>query len=598
MKRLFLKLENHTVGVDANGAVGPGYANEDVYIAIQAQLNVAPEGSENPDLKYHWFNWATASWKPMSTGDNTVSLGLLGQDPSKKYADYGKNLKGIADLGILKNGQIQLPVPFFGGRAYLSFRKPIYLHINDGPSPAEPADDNPTDPNYTTVFDKFEFAVGNDDVLFSNTTAVDFVGIPLVYTLTKGTKTQGPVGFDILPSCVNDPLAYVVEDIAGDSIFKKLINEFRVFAPKVAEPTFLPEFGRRTPLPPPEDQEPKPVIEGSYLDKYIAFCWKHYEDAANEITLQNFVNITMAENASVTSDDDGKSSLWTAKGFVKNNVLTLSLTALTDKNGKTLSFPSPNEFTIPLPSSYDTFRQGGVFTKDDKVHTQTYALEIDGDIKNQVSTALNRCVMHFPNKAPLVPENERIPEAWWADTKNYYLQNGLPDEVYLTNNYSKFLHQKSLDNLVYALAFDDKFSQNVNLTELVDETPTVMHVGMYFRKNTGSTLPSFEDETGQVSITPDPDFPDSQAILKFTPASGVTVTTATLAYRVVEESRPDQYAGSLLPQNGNTFEVKFAPGSFLNPFKFFVKYEGPSITGEALIPTNVNGDDNPLVYKS
>ncbi len=573
MGKLSLKIENNTVGTNS----GPGYTSDQVYLLIQGQIG--------DPLVYQWYDWETKAWKAMAESDNTISLNQLGVDPSVKYANYGKSLSEIAALGASTNGEINIPVPVFGGRVYLSFEKPVYLHINtgsspSGPSPAEPADDNPHDPNYTTIYDKFEFAVGNDNVLFSNTTAVDFVGIPLVYSMTHGSVTKGPVGFDIPTSEKGDPLAYVTGKIAADPNFKSLVTPYRVFAPKVTDESFAPDFGK----------------DGDYLANYIKFCWSHYTDETNAITLWNHVDVTKAENSGLKSDQQGKSTKWTASGHVANNVLTFKLQSLVTPDGTDLPLPADDTFTIPLPSTYDTFRQGGVFTKDDTAHPEVYTQQIDGDIKNQVSTAINRCVMHGPYKGPSDPTQSGSPEAWWADVSAFYQQNGLSDANYQTNNYSQYLHERSYDNLCYALAYDDKFSQNVNISETIDDTATVMHVALNYLKEAGTKLKSATYCDKQITIKPDATYPDSEAVITFTPPAGTTVTKAFLAYQGVAGTDPDQYPAVEMPEVSGNYQINFAPGSFLSPFKFYVKYSAKGVAGEVLLPADAIGSKKPLEY--
>ena len=135
--------------------------------------------------------------------DNAITAG-------ETYADYGMALSEIAKLSWVTTddeGNIQIPVLrdseeggetniLEGGRAYISFVRPIYLHIdgardvNGNPtgfdSPAEPADENQGDVNFGTIWDKFEFTVApntaGDLQLWSNTSCVDFVGIPMSFS--------------------------------------------------------------------------------------------------------------------------------------------------------------------------------------------------------------------------------------------------------------------------------------------------------------------------------------------------------------------------------------------------------------------------------
>ena len=162
------------------------------------------------------------------------------------------------------------------------------------------------------------------------------------------------------------------------------------YAPKVAGLHFNPVFG----------------AGGNFMDAYIDFCWNRWSDGT-EIILQNHVDIPQADLPALSSEENGKGSKWVVKGGIENEVLVFRFEALFERGGE-VALPIPTAadgseltFNIPKPSSFDTLRQGGIFDKAspknqlnpqlDKVYLQ----QIDGDIKNQVSSALNRAVMHL-----------------------------------------------------------------------------------------------------------------------------------------------------------------------------------------------------------
>ena len=580
MNLLYLNIINNTV--DAGGKPGSGYSNDEIYLTVQGKINKV----------YNYLDWETGNFKEMSANDNVVELNYLGLPQDIKYADYFMKLSDIIKLGWVKNGNIQIPVPVEGGRAYISFNKPVYLHVNAGPSPAEPNDDSTSDPNYSTVWDKFEFTVAqtnaaNEPVkftLWSNTTCVDFVGIPMVYNLSKGGKVIDTVGFNIPEANKKDPFTYIAQELKTDDSFKNLVGDFRIYAPKVTSNGFNPNFGEK----------------GNYLKDYIDYCWKLYSDNQTAITLWNYVDITKAENGSLKDDTQGKGVKWTALGKINNNILTFELIELLCSDGTKLQLPGVLDFTIPLPSTYDTFRQGGVFTKDDTLHTETYTQAIDGDIKNQVSTALNRCVMHDKFEGPSDPNVKDSPKSWWADISKFYLQNNLPVDVFKTNNYSKYMHEKSIDNKCYALAYDDKYSQNVNISETIDETETVMNVELYSQKKEPVVYPAWspkkqDDPNVQVGIDPDNSNNENAAVVWL--KSSVSLDYVYLLYKDKNSLQPESYSASQMIKNGERYELKFLPPSVLNPFCFYFKYRETGKQAETLVPSDAIGNKNVYDYK-
>ena len=580
MNLLYLNIINNTV--DAGGKPGSGYSNDEIYLTVQGKINKV----------YNYLDWETGNFKEMSANDNVVELNYLGLPQDIKYADYFMKLSDIIKLGWVKNGNIQIPVPVEGGRAYISFNKPVYLHVNAGPSPAEPNDDSTSDPNYSTVWDKFEFTVAqtnaaNEPVkftLWSNTTCVDFVGIPMVYNLSKGGKVIDTVGFNIPEANKKDPFTYIAQELKTDDSFKNLVGDFRIYAPKVTSNGFNPNFGK----------------SGNYLKNYIDYCWKLYSDNQTAITLWNYVDITKAENGSLKDDTQGKGVKWTALGKINNNILTFELNELLCSDGTKLQLPGVKDFTIPLPSTYDTFRQGGVFTKDDTLHTETYTQAIDGDIKNQVSTALNRCVMHDKFEGPSDPNVKDSPKSWWADISKFYLQNNLPVDVFKTNNYSKYMHEKSIDNKCYALAYDDKYSQNVNISETIDETETVMNVELYSQKKEPVVYPAWspkkqDDPNVQVGI--DPDNSNNEDAAEVWLKSSVSLDYVYLMYKDLSSQQPESYPASQMTKNSDRYEIKFLPNSVLNPLCFYFKYRETGKQAETLVPSDAIGNKNVYDYK-
>ncbi|MDP2874718.1 MAG: beta-1,3-glucanase family protein, partial [Holophaga sp.] len=436
---LYLNLLNRTTM--AGSADSTGYADDDVYLIVT--------GRPGDKLPIQHLNWVTGKFEPMDhVKDNSVSLDYVPFDRNLKYAPYWTTLSALktsslydADKGLL------IPTPVYSGRMHISFGRPVYLQVAvDNQTAAEPSEADPLDPSYNTIWDKFEFTANTDHVLYSNTTCVDFVGIPLAYKVYRVQKdgttapAGGPAGFDLSSAeAAADPMAYLTKPFLADTQLKVLLQGARLLAPKV-ETDLIAPFGK-----------------GTYMDSYIHYCWGQYHTKQTEIPLFGYVDIPKAENGSVTTNDEGKGVRWEATGKMMDGntagtqgSLTFKVTKLTKG---TKSFTPPTEsFTIGLPSSWDTLRQGGAFQISTTLHTKTYTQAIDGDIKNQVSTALNRCVMHGDYQDWFDPKDTSKGKAWWANTSMFFQQNNVPDASFRTNHYARLLHNVSLDKKCYALA--------------------------------------------------------------------------------------------------------------------------------------------------
>lgn len=613
-----------------------GYSNDEIFLLITGKRAGI----------YHFLNWATGTFEKMSEDHNTRSFNLLAlpqenefkDDGSvatddrgvpiqfrQKYADYGKSLNEVLALqSVIDNdGRIPIPTPIEGARVYLSFLKPIFLHINSGGTPAEPADQDWKDPNYATIWDKFEFT--SDDPndpqislpqLWSNTSCVDFVGIPLEFTLEHGdgeNNVAGPQGFKITATDeetrvfepTDDPLEVIkqkfitginnaqIEDV-DEAAVSTLFTPYRIFSPKVHGSHFEPRFGDG----------------GDYMDNYINFCWG-LDFSNREIRLSNFVNVRSDEHEGIVSQNSDeivtKGCKWEVTGKIVNDEMIFHLVSLEEDVSKTpLTLPtkadqSPIAFTIPKPTSNQVLSQGGPpFTKpdfndppDDKPEfNKNYLTEIDGDIKNQVSSAMNRTVMH------LIPDSDT---ELWSDPSQYYELNGLQNQSdYKPNFYSKFLHPLCHQNKCYALPYDDKHDQQVQLNIAVStaadnpivETKVILKA--FYKRKAAVPISTFTHELNNddfsVGIEPNPDLGEGMATIWI--ESDKDIDLAWVAYEPdVPTDDPNLFPSSLMEKVGDRFEVNFIPASLLKPeFKFWIKYHVVGDAGDSIFPPR--GDDS------
>ena len=569
---LFLDILNLTVGDD--GTTATGFDPTEIFLTVQGRIGTG-------DGPYAHLDWSTGNLKAMALADNTEVVHKLGVDPTITYAKYWITLADLMTKSYFDttNG-LAIPTPIYSGRLYISFSDPVYIQVvfsdDNVISPAEPDEGNETDPNFMTIWDKFEFTANTDDILFSNTTAVDFVGIPMAYSV-NGSNTAEQ-GFELDANAQKDPFEILTKSFKNDADFSVLVGTSRLFAPKVNAAEFAP-FGNAA----------------TYMDPYIKFCWAHYQANTKPIEIWNFVDVTMADNTSLSSDDNGKGCKWEASGVLKGGnaagttgTLAFTITKLTDKNGTALT-PPTTVFTIPLPNSWDVLRQGGVFAPDKSL--SGYLKIIDGDIKNQVSSALNRNVMHGSFTGNFDDTNPNKGLIFWADRDAYYEDNGVPTASLCINKYGKFLHELSIDNLCYALAYDDKYSQNVNLTaKLNSTTPTVMKLMVYYKKlvvaNGNFPLASMkvndlENNSYTIDLKNDPNA-NNAVLLSVTPATNKIMKCVVLFPR---NDADNQMLSKYFPGHTTNNQISI-PASFLvGGFRFAFRFEiiGDSIPGRGIL---------------
>jgi hypothetical protein len=165
------------------------------------------------------------------------------------------------------------------------------------------------------------------------------------------------------------------------------------------------------------------TFPANYLSEYIDHCWRAYTDV--KITLQS---------------PRGSANLYTGSVDGSGNFVFVKNDAPNDQAYRhTIAKP---------PSSADVFGCNGVF---DRVGgpSPNYA-EIDGDIKNQIASALNRTVLHNPSY-----------DAWCQASSFYTPWSGGTSPV--TNLYAKTLHAQSIGGLAYAFAYDDQCGRSTTV---------------------------------------------------------------------------------------------------------------------------------------
>jgi hypothetical protein len=384
-----------------------GYPDNRVYLVVWGK---------NPDQVH--LNLLTGALVPISTADNTVTVY---RDNGAAYPDkYCQYWVTLDQLPKNANGSHSFTCPVVNSaRLYLSFMKPVYLHI-DGPAPAirDVSDANNDDPSYKTVWDKFEWTL-DDKGLHANVTPVDFTAIPLQFIMKRSVgEDLGPTGFSVSRGALT-------RFFNTNALLSPLRTTYRYYSPKAIDPTQAPVT--RPPI----------KFPGNHFKPYVDWVWTNRWQTAGALKVA------------------AGGYNWT--GQISEDVLTLTVDGITPTETHTINKPTKD---------WDIFACAGVFDIDltkfplPPPVTNLAPHDRDGAIKNEIVSALNRGVMHLPTDK-------------WVKTNaaNYYkfdpstFTPPLPADTFRYNIYSDYLHQVAINQLIYGYPYDDKYDQASYLTD-------------------------------------------------------------------------------------------------------------------------------------
>ncbi len=370
-----------------------GYPDTQIYLVVYGKT---------PGFAH--LDWTTGALIPCSTADNTVWV-TRNDGTSDRYCNYWVTLDQIKKA----DGTYWFTCPpIVSGRLFLSFLKPVYLHINDGPAVAEPSTDNIHDASYDTLWDKFEWTLDGGG-LHANTTPIDFFAMPLQFSMKdSGGSETGPRGFSRSRQAVYSALS-------ADPLLAPLKGKYRFTSPDNKNPTFN--------------------FPSNYFEPYVDYVWNNYWHNAGSLQVP------------------AGGYNWT--GQIAGGVLTMTV----DGMGETHTINKPTD-------SWDIFACAGVFDHDlvnfpkPPPDSRIAPYDRDGAIRNEICSALNRSVMHLPTAS------------WSDHMKYYQNTLPDQTDKFKTNIYSKILHEVAIGNLIYGFPYDDKYDQasyltNPNGTELV-----------------------------------------------------------------------------------------------------------------------------------
>lgn len=200
------------------------------------------------------------------------------------------------------NKKIALSAPIVSGRCWISLGAPLTIPI--APEGFQgPGFNDQGDPNYSIIYDKFEFTL-LDSGVNCNTTCADFFSIPLTLSLSSNEKTV--VG-------VNSTQKDVFETFRSTDFATLVIDGLRVLNPTKVNPFESSVFA-------------------TYFDQYTDACWSFYTQA-------NPLEIPVDGGAAVGAPDT---------------------------HGDLVFLFSNQSYSIPKPTSSNVFGCDGVFNPNAK----------------------------------------------------------------------------------------------------------------------------------------------------------------------------------------------------------------------------------------
>ena len=323
-------------------------------------------------------------------GEKSGQWGFIKPNGSWQEAPPRSQKVNVPFFNLASHASLTLSPPIISGRCWLSIGQPLTVPIWDSGF-VGPGFNTETDPNYPIIFDKFEFTYESNQTVYCNTTSVDFFGMPITATLTGNQKQS--VG---MLASRNQIFKAFQEAPPFNSLIRTADNrQLRILAPQ-KDSTFDP----------------------NYLDPYIAKAWRQYQGQSLRLQPLPYNGATYISTGTVDA----------------NNVFNFVTT------------PGNTKHTIQKPTSNNVFGCDGVFNPTGSGLDRI----IDGDIKNQVSSALNRAILQNSDSST------------WCDSSQYYLNS-------ITNYYANILHELSIDGKSYAFPYDDKCDHS---STLVDTSPT------------------------------------------------------------------------------------------------------------------------------
>ncbi len=240
-----------------------GFAPEQIWLVGKGQSLDAPPAPA-PALEA-FFNIA-------SNGQ----VDLTKPDENALSAGFSIQLSAINRVDGKEYYSLFLP-PSQGCRIYISIGRPVTLlaRRSNGITIIDPDPWKSSDPNFALVYDKVEFSL--TDMMYVDTTAVDFFGIPISLTANSMLENQESTG---LPQSRTTILDTYKERLTG--AWKKLLLNY---PPGSAEPTAIlrvvapnkavGNLWSKKKSPPSPEENTESNFDRNYLDAYLTSIWSN-----------------------------------------------------------------------------------------------------------------------------------------------------------------------------------------------------------------------------------------------------------------------------------------------------------------------------------
>lgn len=449
--------------------------------------------------------------------------------------------------GTNNNRFFYIQDPFISGRVYFSINYPLLLAIatdsaTGQPTIVDPSNFSLNDPNYYTLYDKFEFtynppAPGAN--LYINPTAVDFFSLPISLQMVNPIAgSLSASGFNISRNTVLTGAQSVVttNDLTSSQVWSNLFLPYYL-NPNSGSPTLSTYLRITSPAsatgPGSTTVNPSHAFPDDYLSNAATYGFDYIGNAWNFYNTGNQLNIDASEIAIFFGP--GPSSPLFPSYYQFSGTVNGSNEFVFTNN---LAPPNNYTWTMQMPTTAYPFFAGAGFTDDGEANNTPGAI-----IVRQITSAFD---------VGLFPENftagNFMNQAYFEANKSSYFTNnpqwGVPGA---TNGpfydlYSKSLHSFGLP--IYTFAYDDELGQDGTLIGNVEQLQSSIMV----------TLPAVD--------TPIPD-----------PYNDSTVYTVLFQYAA---NNPVQY------RNGTS-------GAFISPVNFSTV---PNISSNSTNPLQLMLLDN------